>query len=210
MEKEENRNNWFCSLFKTSPQFQDRDKFLARLFGIFSEEIVKIWCESKGTLYGNLGRPRIFIPPSKKGYTLDFALKSRNNGKIYVAEMKCWVEYQNYKFLTLQSADQLTELSSPAFDAFLEVAKNPSCCQVKVEGETKPVAGAVLIWGDVSRAGRKSVRKRTGISEVLSLKEMIDDLVKCGNKSYVDFLNKLNLWCNDLFKNLSFGRKRKI
>ncbi len=208
MKKQENLNNWFCSLFKSSPQFRNRDKFLARLFGIFSEEIVKIWCESKDALYANLGRPRIFIPPSKKGYTWDFTLKSRNNGKIYVAEMKCWVEYQNYKFLTLQSVDQLTEFSSPAFDVFLKAAKNPSRCKVKVEGETKPVAGAVLIWGDVSRAGRKSVKKRTGIAGVLSLKEMIDDLVTRGNTSYVDFLNKLNLWCNDFFKNLSFGRKR--
>jgi hypothetical protein len=116
MTKEDNLNNWFCTLFKSPSQFRSRDKFLARLFGIFSEEIVRIWCKSKNASYDDIGRPRIFIPPSKKGCTLDFTLKSRNDGKIYIAEMKCWVEYQNYKFLTLQSANQLEELSNAAFE----------------------------------------------------------------------------------------------
>jgi len=49
-----------------------------------------------------------------RGQTLDFTLKS-NDGHVYSAEMKCWLEYQNYPFLPLKGPQQLTEADNPAF-----------------------------------------------------------------------------------------------
>ncbi len=169
--------NWFRQLFM-SPM-SDRDKFLARLFGIFSEDIVRIWCKATWSPYSNLGRPRVVPPSSGKGHTLDFTLQSKRDESIYVAEMKCWVEYQDYRFLTLCNVKQLEELESPAFNAFLEVAQSPSRCKVSVNGKSQAISGAILIWGDVADSGRNDVKSTYKIVDVLSLKDIINDgLVK--------------------------------
>jgi hypothetical protein len=47
----------FPMLFRSSSSA--RDKFLSRLFGIFSEEIVRIWCRAPDAPYEDLGRPTI-------------------------------------------------------------------------------------------------------------------------------------------------------
>jgi len=68
-----------------------RDKFISRFFGIFSEEIANIYFCSPYSEYTNLGRPNISI--NNKHYILDFTLKNKNNGKIYICEMKCEMQY---------------------------------------------------------------------------------------------------------------------
>ena len=114
-------SNWFCKLFHSD--YQDRDKFLARLQGLFSEEIVRIWCESKRSPYKDLGRPNVKVPPDKKGYTMDFTLQSKKDGSKYIAEMKCWTEYKNYQYLTLVDAEQLEEIDTRTFDVFFKSSR---------------------------------------------------------------------------------------
>ena len=77
-------------VFKTS--LVERDKFLSRVFGIFSEKIVEIWCKSPKGKYKNLGRPTIKINKDGKGKTLDFALQHKKTGSVYVTEMKCLLQ----------------------------------------------------------------------------------------------------------------------
>lgn len=193
--------NWFRQIFKSPAS--DRDKFIARLFGIFNEEIVRIWCKAPWSPYCDLGRPRVVTPSGGKGHTLDFTLQSKKDGSIFVAEMKCWVEYQNYRFLTLSNDTKLDELESPAFCAFLDAAKNPSRCKVSVNGSPKPISGAILIWGDVAESGRNEMKRTHGIADVLSLKEIIEGLVSNGDNQYRKFLEERREWCQYLLQGIS-------
>ena len=61
----------------SKPNF--RDKFLSRMFGIFSEEIVRTWCDNLKSLYEDLGRPTLKNNNNSggRGWTLDFTLMSR-------------------------------------------------------------------------------------------------------------------------------------
>ena len=39
-----------------------RDKYLSRLFGLFSEEVVRTWCACPEAAYLDLGRPTLRDP----------------------------------------------------------------------------------------------------------------------------------------------------
>jgi hypothetical protein len=54
-----------------------RDNFLARLFGIFSEHVVHIWCDCPQAPYLSIGRPTLRKPGENRGHTLDFTLQHR-------------------------------------------------------------------------------------------------------------------------------------
>ena len=54
----------FEALFRTSSS--SRDKFLARLFGLFSEDLVRLWCRNPKAPYEDLGRPNIHLPDSNR------------------------------------------------------------------------------------------------------------------------------------------------
>ena len=67
----------FEGIFKTSNPACD--KYLARLFGLFSEEVVLNWCAYPTSPYENLGRPTLWVS-GKRGSTLDFTLRRRATG----------------------------------------------------------------------------------------------------------------------------------
>ena len=52
---------------------------------------------------------RHFVEAGKpgRGHTLDFTLRSRRDGRIFAAEMKCEITYENYHSMTLRSRSQL-------------------------------------------------------------------------------------------------------
>ena len=91
----------FQNLFQSNNR--PRDKFLARLFGIFSEELVRCWARDNQSPYRNLGRPTVKPTGQQRGYTLDFTFESKSDRQVYIAELKCELEYENYRFLTLES-----------------------------------------------------------------------------------------------------------
>lgn len=194
--------DWFYQLVKCAPPAPRRDKFIARLLGIFNEDIVKCWCSAARAPYRDLGRPRVQGPDSPKPCTLDFTLESKKDGRRFVTEMKCWVEYQGYRHLTLEHPEQLEEMDSPAFRAFLQSAKQPSLCSVTVNGTPQNVDGAILIWGNVSATGRTAVMRATGLHTVLSLRDIVDDLVAWKDPRYYSFLDERLEWCEQLFAGL--------
>jgi hypothetical protein len=65
-----------------------RANFLSRLFGLFSEEVVRIWCAQPAARYEDLGRPTLTEQGKSRGYTLDFLLRERDSGSLFVAELK--------------------------------------------------------------------------------------------------------------------------
>jgi len=189
----------------------ERDKFLSRIFGIFSEKIVEIWCsdERPRRVYKNLGRPTIKeLDKNEKGYTLDFTLKNIATGKTYATEMKCLLEYGGHQYLRLKSTEQLDRLfkNKKAFKMFRALSQDFSTYEVKVHknGKIEKIAinGTVLIWGAVDPTLTDGICKQTGITEILSVEKIINDLINEKNHAYFKLLDKVSTWITYLTKNL--------
>lgn len=181
---------------------RQRDNFLARLFGIFSEHVVRTWCDCPQALYGNIGRPTLRKPGDSHRYTLDFTLRHRQSGLIYAAEMKCWTTWEDYRYLRLNEATQLESLTQPAFVEFLAFASEPAGYQVFVEGKPVRVAGGILVWGAVGEQGR-SAATALGIADVLTVEDMVSDLHIWQPPGWRDFIAQRRSWARELFDYLS-------
>jgi hypothetical protein len=197
----------FESIFKTSNP--TRDKYLARLFGLFSEEVVLNWCGCPTAPYENLGRPTLWVS-NKRGSTLDFTLRHRDTGETFVAEMKCWLEFDNYRYLRLVDSAQLQRIVSQkiagsALQEFLRLAKEPSTFEVRVNGRPLPgqVNGAILIWGATSDSGSKAVIDEYSFADVLSVETILDDLRVWMPTRWSERINELRHWSDELFTYLT-------
>ncbi len=188
------------SIFKTNNS--DRDKFLSRLFGIFNEEIIRIWCRDSLSPYVDIGRPSIYTDLEKRPSTLDFCLQNQKTGKLFISEMKCEIQYQNYNFLTLTEPSQLNHHKKRAFDEFLITTKNPDKFVVKVGGKQLFVNGGILVWGCVSETGRTNIINKFGFADILSVETIIGDLISWDNQEFKDRILELKDWCNHLFDGL--------
>jgi hypothetical protein len=193
----------FEGIFKTSSPA--RDKYLARLFGLFSEEVVSNWCACSTAPYENLGRPTLWVSGKKKS-TLDFTLRRRTTGEIFIAEMKCWLEYDNYRYLRLVDSTQLQKIvtqniAGAAFQEFLQLAQNPTIFDVRIGGRplANRVSGAILIWGATSVSGYKAVIADYNFADVLSIETMLDDLHVWMPTRWSDRINELRHWSDELF-----------
>jgi hypothetical protein len=189
--------NLFCS------DNSARDNFLARLFGIFSEEILRCWAEAPQAPYEDLGRPTIRHKGEKKPYyTLDFTFRSKNDDRVYIAEMKSELAYENYRYLILESPSQLNHHKGKSFQIFLDAARNMSRYDVKVRGRSQTIDGSILVWGSYTEQGRVSVKKHYDFRDVLSVEAIINDLLDWQNQDYVELIQKYENWCGDLFAGL--------
>lgn len=196
-------------------QLPDQDKFLSRLFGIFSEKIVRIWASDERAPYEDLGRPTVRMQRgNEKGATYDFTLRERKTGRVFVCEQKCELEYQNYKYIELKEPEQLEHhkgnLKHPtSFARFLDVGKNPGVYRISVPGEQPmTVSGIILIWGKVLKIGKEKVRERYGIYDVLSLEDIVNQLLFWESKNYYRLIKERQDWSNTLFEDLVRPRTR--
>jgi hypothetical protein len=190
----------FDSIFRSS--LSGRDKFLSRLFGIFSEDIVRTWCKDDRAPYQDMGRPTIRNRTEKRGRTLDFTFQSRNDGRIFVGELKCELEFENYRYLSLTSPSQLSHHKGETFTKFLDVAKNPNKYTVTVNGKNTSVSGAILVWGRVTERGREAVIGMNKSEAILSLEEIIANLLEWNNNLYWKLVTDRATWCQYLFRQL--------
>jgi hypothetical protein len=193
-------------LFRTSEP--SRDNFLSRVFGMFAEEPVRIWCRSGDSQFRDLGRPKIKRPGETRGSTIDFALQSKATGKVYVAELKCELAFANYGYLVLTSVAQVNRHiyeKKEAFLRFIDCAKNPQRYVIHVGGKLVETAGSVLVWGSVSEQGRQAVMADYGFAGVLSVEEIIRDLLQKNNHEYKVFVEQRRKWCDELFSALFGG-----
>jgi hypothetical protein len=179
-----------------------RGKFLSRLFGIFSEDIVRIWSRSQESPYEDLGRPTIKSVSEEKGYTLDFTFRHKEYKTIYIVEMKCEIEYEGYKYLTLETPKQLHHHKNKAFQLFLDSARDKKNAIVSVKGKTIAINGAILIWGNATNEGKTMTRDTHGIYEVLTIQGIINDLISAKNAEYAEYIADRKAWGNVLFDNL--------
>jgi hypothetical protein len=205
----------FHRVFQRDDNSAARAKFLSRIFGVFSDEIVKLWTENSKAPYKNLGRPTL----RKRGldqtkHTIDFTLSDRNEA-VFVAEMKCEIQYQNFKYFVLQSDaerrrsllfgsvdDQLEHHVKPAFEAFLQAARSPNDWRVFVKKREIPIQGAILIWGAATEDGKAQVKERRGFHDVLTIAEICRDLRKWNCEKFKGLVTDRRQWCNEMFDGL--------
>jgi hypothetical protein len=176
-----------------------RDKYLSRLFGLFSESVVHIWCTQPDAAYEDLGRPTLRESGTKYGHTLDFTLSERSTGRIYIAEAKCELEYNNYQYLSLEEPVQIAHHTSTAFAKFLRVAADPTAYDVRLKGAPVAVDGAILVWGAVTPAGRAAAMSTCGFADVLSIESMVTDLKQWSPPEWADFIGRYRRWTTELF-----------
>jgi hypothetical protein len=175
-----------------------RDNFLARLFGIFSEHAIRTWCDCPQAPYRNIGRPTLRKPGESYGHTLDFTLQHRQSGRRYAAEMKCWTTWENYRYLRLTEVDQLHRITQPAFITFLAFARDPAAYQIFIAGKLIGIDGAILVWGAATPQGR-SAAAALGIADVLTVEDMVSDLHVWQPPAWRDFIAQRRSWATELF-----------
>ncbi len=128
----------FDEMFKGSGDFK-RVNFISRLFGLFNEQVVVHWCSCEQAEFSNLGRPTIRASDPKSRAILDFALEGRRGpeqGKVFVAEMKCWLAAEQGRHLRLTTMDFANPYcrENKSFQTFLDFAKAPAEFGVTVKG----------------------------------------------------------------------------
>lgn len=191
----------FDRVFRTHRR--ERDNFLSRLFGIFSERIIACWASDPRAPYESLGRPTLREPGQRKGHTLDFTLRSRATGQAFIAEMKCEIAYEGFKYFELSSPVQLTHHTKPAFEAFLRACREPSHFDILVRRKPTIIAGGILIWGRCTPAGRTAVLEKFGFADVLVIEQILADLVAWENASFAQLIGDHATWSNELFAGLA-------
>ncbi|MGR8931617.1 MAG: hypothetical protein ACU836_13325 [Gammaproteobacteria bacterium] len=186
-----------ATLFQDGPP--EKGSFLSRVFGIFNEEIIRIWARDVRSSYNiHFRRPTLY--EGSRNYTLDFLFEK--NGEFFVSEMKCEIQYQNYRYWCLTNPGQLEHhLSKKAFELFLQLSRDSQSVAVKV-GEPIEVKGTVLVWGAATPAGIKAVRERFGISDVLTVESCVGDLIEWNNQEYQALLRDREQWLVSLFNGL--------
>ena len=196
----------FRNIFQVPPEAA-RGKFLARVFGIFSENIVRRWSASTGAPYENIGRPTVRFDDEATRSTLDFTLRNKASKKTYVAEMKCEIEYEKFKYFILTSPEQLDHhiRGKPAFRSFLRAAREPSAARVTVQGLPVAVDGAILVWGAATPMGCAGVREKFKLADVLTVESMVDHLTRSNDDKYVAMLEDRRKWLNEMFDGLAAG-----
>jgi hypothetical protein len=192
----------FLKAFRQDGETSARGKFLSRVFGIFSEEIVRIWAADDRAPYRCLGRPTLTYLGSQS--TLDFLFQCAETGKRFVVEQKCEIEYCNYRYLTLTSPDQLHHHRKPAFEAFLAAARpeHPHAPTIKVARQEVSTEGAILIWGAVADEGRRSVMEATGLHDIIALNDIIEDCRRWRSDDYLELIDNRHRWSEELFEYL--------
>lgn len=183
-----------------------RDKFLSRLFGIFSEDIVRYWCNNKNSKYSDMGRPTLWagnqhFPP------LDFSFRD-HSGKTFIGEQKCELEYQGYQYLELSSLNQVErhQREKSAFRRFLDMAKDPESYTVKINRSVEFVHGAILVWGRINKNKKNEIKKYFHLHDILTIEEMVNDLIKWKDPDYFEYINTKYIWMTDLMSKLSGAR----
>lgn len=191
----------FVAHFRQPGEPMARGNFLSRIFGIFSEEIVRIWCRDDRSPYENLGRPTLHY--EGKPYTLDFLFRSRATGRVFVVEQKCEIAFENYRYLTLSDVAQLAHHKKAAFAGFLAAAYERTRPPIFHRREPIETDGAILIWGALDRQNVRTIQEATGLSDIISLSDVIQDLRTWRSDEYLQLVEDRRQWSAGLFAYLS-------
>jgi hypothetical protein len=121
-------------LFRTDEP--GRGAYLSRMFAFFSEEVVRHWSACDQAPYRDLGQPVIWDADGKRyRTTLDFTLERRGDGARFVSEMKCEIQFEGYRYLTLTGPTEIEHhAAGAAFQKFLRLAQDSNALRVTTGG----------------------------------------------------------------------------
>jgi len=120
-----------------------------------------------------------------------------------VTELKCEIEYQNFRYLTLTDIAQLNHHKKQAFQTLRALAKRQSGMSVQVRKREIRCDGAMLIWGAASETGKSVVKEAFGFREVLTVAEMAHDLREWDVPEFRLLLQEREIWFSQLTSGLS-------
>ena len=177
----------------------EKDKFISRFFGIFNEKIAELYFNSPYSKYKNLGRPTIKY--GKEKYTFDFTLQNKETNKIYVCEMKCEMQFNNYKRLLLENIDQILSHKKVSFIYFLDISKNKSKHKIEVDKKEIKTDGIILLWGKITNDTNAllKIKEHFGFYEIISLEKLINIMVENNYNEYYQYINEKREWINNFF-----------
>jgi hypothetical protein len=116
--------------------------------------------------------------------------------------MKCEIEYQNFKYFVLRSADQLGHHRKPAFEAFLAAARTPEQLNISIKREPIEAKGAILVWGAVDPDTKNDIASQMSFHDILAVEDICKDLAEWGNQEYYQLIKQYKNWSNSLFDGL--------
>jgi len=178
-----------------------RGAYLSRLFAFFSEEVVRHWSACEQAPYRDGGRPVVWDEDRSRYHVLDFTLERRSDGARFVAEMKCEIEFEGYRYLTLTGINEIEHhVHGAAFQKFLRLARDPQALRVTIGGSEQSVAGAILVWGIVTPEGRSTAMEHYRFADVLSVEHMLRDLGEWQPQRWADWVATRRRWTDELFE----------
>jgi hypothetical protein len=188
----------FDSLFQHHDP--ERSRFLDGLFSLFARVVVRCWATDEHAPYADLGRPTLRQVGGSRGSPLDFAFQEKRRKHAYGVLLYCDPVGDG----PLRDANQITALSATrTFAAFLDAAAQPSAYSLTVGGMDYPLIGSILIWSSLeSKKTRAMIRKTYAFHDILSVEDMIRDLIEWKNRDYQMLLDRRTAWCYDFFRGL--------
>jgi hypothetical protein len=188
----------FDDLFQ--PDDPERSRFLDGLFSLFAREVVHCWATDANAPYADMGKPILRQHNAARGSPLDFAFQERRRKHIYGVVLYCDPLGDG----PLKDANQITALSATrTFAAFLHAAAQPSAYSLSVGGADYPLVGSILIWSSMeSKKTRAVIRKTYAFHDILSVEDIIRDLIAWKNRDYQMLLDRRAAWCYDFFRGL--------
>lgn len=189
----------FPAIFRQADAPAARGKYLSRVFGIFSEEIVRLWASHPRCTYEDLGRPTLWKDEAPERSTLDFCFREKESGRVFAVELKCEIEFQGYRYLVLSDVKHLAHHAKPAFRVLLDAAARHPGVRAAIKGRPIPLDGAILIWGAATPEGRQQVIADKGFAAVLTMSDIVEDLHHWRCAAYAELLAQRRAWANEMF-----------
>lgn len=199
-----------------SKENKEEVNFLSRIFGVFSEEIVKIWCANDliNEGYKYIGKPHIKIKDKKRPLELDHLLYSEIKNEYYLVEQKSFHGYKNGKLASMEDTDiflksfktwsrgKSKNQKSKAWDIFINFVEHPM--EVNCNGNSYHDIKTLLIWSKGTPEGKRKFIDNSGIgvSEVLFLIDLKNALIQCEDQQYKALIDKKKKWIDELFIDL--------
>jgi hypothetical protein len=166
---------------------------MARIFGLFAEDIVRLWTRLPDDLcpYRDIGRPSFYLGGSYAHLTYDFAFQKRDKNwpedEFWLGELKAWVDFEGGRH---------ARLAQPEADTCAGKIGDLICGkEARVNGVPKRCTGVVLVWPCAD-----PIALNPPLMEVIELERVIRDLnTPCAPGEFGTMLAELEGACARLF-----------
>lgn len=188
--------------------------FLSKIFATFNQDIIKIWCDNPNNKQYNYVSREPIIVVGEERTRLDHLLEK--NGKNFIVEQKNFFGYKG-GLITIIDDDPIflknfdswsnsknKDQKSQAWQKFssLHFKKNLEPFVKLKNGEIKIIHGKILIWSKGTKEGKKILKHKLYLNDILTIEDMVIDLKKWGDADFKKLLKEKKKWINNLFSEL--------